>query len=76
MHLYKEVGIEQTVKELDGVFMFVLYDKENNILYSARDPFGVRPGFVGYKDNDIYISSEAKPLVNHCDKIIPFKPGT
>jgi len=76
LHLYKEVGIEQTVKELDGVFMFVLYDKENNVLYSARDPFGVRPGFVGYKDNDIYISSEAKPLVKHCDKIIPFKPGT
>ena len=76
LHLYKEFGIEQTVKELDGVFMFVLYDKKKNILYSARDPFGVRPGFIGYKNNDIYIASEAKPLVKNCDKIIPFKPGT
>ena len=76
LHLYKEVGIEQTVKELDGVFMFVLYNEKKNILYSARDPFGVRPGFIGYKDNDIYIASEAKPLVKNCDKIIPFKPGT
>jgi len=76
LHLYKEFGIEQTVKELDGVFMFVLFDKKKNFLYSARDPFGVRPGFIGYKDNDIYIASEAKPLVKHCDKIIPFKPGT
>ena len=61
---------------LDGVFMFVLYDKNKNLIFSARDPFGVRPGFIGYDKNDIYISSEAKSLVGHCNKIIPFKPGT
>ena len=76
LFLYKEFGIEQTVKMLDGVFMFVLYDKNKNLIFSARDPFGVRPGFIGYDKNDIYISSEAKSLVGHCNKIIPFKPGT
>ena len=76
LHLYKKLGIEKTVKELDGVFMFVLYDETKNVLFSARDPFGVRPGFIGYKNNDIYIASEVKPIAKYCDKILPFKPGT
>tara|TARA_Y100000590_G_scaffold452680_1_gene596279 strand:+ start:660 stop:2246 length:1587 start_codon:yes stop_codon:yes gene_type:complete len=75
LHMFKKFGIEKTVKELDGVFMFVICDIENNILYSSRDPFGVRPGFIGYDDEDIYISSEAKSLTKFCSKVIPFKPG-
>jgi len=75
LHMFKKFGIDKTVIELDGVFMFVLYDDTSRILYSARDPYGVRPGFVGYNNNEIFISSEAKTLVNHCSKIIPFKPG-
>ena len=27
LHLFKEIGIEKTVKALDGVFMFVIYDE-------------------------------------------------
>ena len=76
LHMFKKFGIERTAKELDGVFMFVLCDIKNNILYSARDPFGVRPGFIGYDLDEIYISSEAKSLVSFCNKIIPFKPGS
>ena len=76
LHLYKKFGIDKAVRMLDGVFMFVLYDIKKNIFLSARDPFGVRPGFIGFDEEDIYISSEAKPLIKHCSKIIPFKPGT
>tara|TARA_Y100000590_G_scaffold347953_1_gene398754 strand:- start:161 stop:1429 length:1269 start_codon:yes stop_codon:yes gene_type:complete len=68
-------GIEKTVSELDGVFMFVLSDKNKNILYSARDPYGVRPGFIGYDEDDIYICSESKSLISYCSKILSFKPG-
>ena len=28
--MYKKFGIERTLKELDGVFAFVLYDKEKD----------------------------------------------
>ena len=55
--------------------MFVICDILNNILYSARDPFGVRPGFIGYDKEEVYICSEAKSLPSFCNKIIPFKPG-
>lgn len=43
IHLYLKYGIEQTLTMLDGVFAFVLYDKNIGELFVARDPFGVRP---------------------------------
>ena len=75
LHLYKSYGIEKTIKELDGVFMFVLHDHNKDELYAGRDPFGVRPGFIGTKGKETFIASEAKPLINTCDKVVPFKPG-
>ena len=76
LHMFNKFGIEKTLVQLDGVFMFSLYDKNTKILYSGRDPYGVRPGFIGFDDSDVYISSEAKPLIKNCDKIIPFNPGS
>lgn len=50
IHLYKLYGIEQTLRLLDGVFSFILYDNHdisiNPKIYVARDPFGVRPLYV------------------------------
>jgi asparagine synthase (glutamine-hydrolysing) len=65
IHLYKLYGIEYTLKCLDGVFSFILYDKNNSVIYVARDPYGVRPLFFyhGY-DNKIYFSSNLKGIYN------------
>ena len=57
IHLYITYGIEQTLKMLDGVFSFILYDNRlssdlQNKLYVARDPFGVRPLYY-LKNNNI-----------------------
>ncbi len=76
LYMYKEFGVEKMIQELDGVFMFAIYDESTGELVSGRDPMGVRPGFIGKKEDDIFISSEAKPLTDLCDNIIPFKPGT
>jgi len=69
IHLYKRYGIEQTLKLLDGVFSFVIYDKNNNNMFYARDPYGVRPLFlVSYKERNevsvIGIASELKMLID------------
>lgn len=58
---------------LDGVFAIVLVDLENNKVIIGRDPYGVRPLYVG--DNK-YFSSEMKGLVPLCKDIQPFMPGT
>jgi asparagine synthase (glutamine-hydrolysing) len=36
-------------QSLDGVFDIVIVDTASNHVYVARDPYGVRPLFVGYK---------------------------
>lgn len=65
IHLYKLYGIEFTLKCLDGVFSFILYDKINSVIYVARDPYGVRPLFFYHSyDNKIYFSSNLKGIYN------------
>lgn len=57
IHLYKNYGIDHTLQMLDGVFAFILcdYDVTNDYAktYIARDPYGVRPLYMLYYDNDL-----------------------
>jgi len=56
IHLYKRYGIDQTLQMLDGVFAFILcdYDINNDYAktYIARDPYGVRPLYFLYYDEN------------------------
>ena len=83
IHLYKKYGIDYTLRMLDGVFAFVLFDIEKGMLYSARDLYGVRPMFVGEGDWSkgepiMYgFASEMKQLVSDGIKSIrQLEPGT
>ena len=71
IHMYLKYGIEETLIMLDGVFAFSLYDKNKNLLFVARDPYGIRPLFIQSVYNLKYNSkkqfafaSEIKSLVN------------
>lgn len=44
IYLYMKYGIDQTIRMLDGVYSFVLQDR--NRIYIARDPYGVRPLYM------------------------------
>ncbi len=60
--LYSEKGTE-AVKELRGMFAFLIWDKETQELFGARDPFGIKPFFY-YEFNDkIYFASEKKSIL-------------
>ena len=69
LHLFKELGIRKTIDQLDGVFMFTIYDETNDILYAGRDPMGVRPGFISNAGDETFISSEAKSLIKFSKNI-------
>tara|TARA_B100000575_G_scaffold52662_1_gene39401 strand:+ start:6834 stop:8540 length:1707 start_codon:yes stop_codon:yes gene_type:complete len=85
IHMYNKYGIKQTLQHLDGVFAFILFDYKRNIVYAARDTYGVRPLFIldnqDSPDNIIF-SSELKSI----SKLLPdadipepakqFPPGT
>lgn len=64
IYLYQHFGIEYTLSVLDGVFSFILYDEEEDEVFVARDPFGVRPLFYMHDSNQKLFSfaSELKGL--------------
>ena len=67
IHMYLKFGIKQTLIMLDGVFAFILYDKSKNKIYVARDPYGVRPLYIGnhpYKQIHMF-ASEIKAINNN-----------
>ena len=73
IHMYKMFGIEYTLRCLDGVFAFILYDLLTNEVYVARDPYGVRPLYYFSDYNNYhYFSSNLKGLYdfyeNHVNK--------
>lgn len=59
---YLEYG-KSAVKDLRGMFSFVIYDESTNTIFGARDHFGIKPLY--YTENDEYIafSSEYKALL-------------
>ena len=64
IHLYQLIGIENLIKELDGVFAFILYDESKDVLYIGRDRIGVRPLFYCIdEDYNVSIASEAKAIM-------------
>lgn len=54
---------EDCVKHFNGMWAFVIFDKEKNSLFCSRDRFGVKP-FYFYRDNHVFaFASEQKALV-------------
>jgi len=52
IHLYRKIGIKETLRRLDGVFAFVLYDYDSDVTFVARDPVGVRSLYIGVISHD------------------------
>jgi asparagine synthase (glutamine-hydrolysing) len=75
MHLYRRIGIVETVRELRGEFAFVLYDARNGRLHVANDQIGVRPLFVGESQSWRIFASEPCALYQVCDRVSWFPPG-
>lgn len=54
---------EKAVEKLRGMFAFVIWDKQEQTLYGARDPFGIKPFFY-FEDGDrTFFGSEKKSIL-------------
>jgi asparagine synthase (glutamine-hydrolysing) len=60
-HAYERWG-EAMLERLNGQFAFALYDRRNDLLFLARDRFGVQPLFISCVGVDFFFGSEAKAL--------------
>jgi asparagine synthase (glutamine-hydrolysing) len=78
IHCYKKYGMTHTLQLLDGVFAFILYDKETKNIFIARDTYGIRPLFISNDDDKYLIASEMKSIINipyRTNNIQQFTPG-
>ena len=64
LHGYEEYG-KDILQKLRGMFAFVIWDKEKQLLFGARDIFGIKP-FYYYKNGDqFFFGSEIKSFLSH-----------
>jgi asparagine synthase (glutamine-hydrolysing) len=73
--LYAEHGAG-FLEMLNGIFAFVLWDRERGRYLIARDPIGVMPLYTGHDEHgNFYVSSELKAIVDVCKTVEDFPPG-
>ncbi|MDR4948944.1 asparagine synthase (glutamine-hydrolyzing) [Neobacillus cucumis] len=54
---------EKAVEKLRGMFGFVIWDKQEQTLYGARDPFGIKPFFYLEDGERTFFASEKKSIL-------------
>lgn len=74
--MYEQFG-DELVQHITGMFAFALFDKKSKRLLVGRDPIGIIPLYKGIDDmGNLWFSSEVKCLVDICDTVEDFEPGT
>ena len=61
-HLVNKLGFEDTVKQIQGMYSIVHFDKTNAKLSMHRDPFGQKPLYVYDDDSELVVCSEPRYL--------------
>lgn len=62
IHGYEEYG-QDIVKQLRGMFAFVIWDKNKEILFGARDHFGIKPFYYYAHEDKFMFGSEIKSFL-------------
>jgi asparagine synthase (glutamine-hydrolysing) len=60
--LYSDIK-EKVVQKLRGMFAFVIWDKDQQTLFGARDHFGIKPFFYTEQGDTAYFASEKKSIL-------------
>lgn len=64
IHSYEEYGCEFLLN-LRGMFSFVIWDKNNQSIFGARDFFGIKPLYYANMDETFMFGSEIKSFLPH-----------
>lgn len=90
LYLQFQDNLPSFFRSLDGVFSIVIVDEDRGRVVVGRDPYGVRPLYIGtknqysvigdgiirYDPSHIVFGSELKSLVPFCETVATFPPGT
>ncbi len=70
LHAYEEWG-KNCLNKFNGMWAFCIYDKNKNILFLARDRFGIKPLYYYFKNNEFIFASEIKAILRHDIERVP-----
>lgn len=74
--MYEQYG-KGMIDHIKGMYAFLIYDKKTENVFIARDPIGIIPLYYGYdEEKRLWLASEMKCLVNKCQTIEIFEPGS
>jgi asparagine synthase (glutamine-hydrolysing) len=75
LYLYDEYG-PKFLNMLNGIFAFVLYDKQKKDYFVARDHIGICPLYIGWDaEGVVYFASEMKAISDSCVRVEEFPAG-
>jgi asparagine synthase (glutamine-hydrolysing) len=80
LHLYKLIGIDALIKELNGEFSFCIADIDKTSgevkLFVGRDQCGIRPLFITQDENELVLTStlEGSPFLQRDYFVEQFRP--
>lgn len=60
---FERFGITDTLKRIDGMFAFAVWDEREQALTLARDRIGIKPLFYSAAQGELIFASELRPLV-------------
>lgn len=64
LHGYEQWG-QDIAKRLRGMFGFVIWDRQTQEMFGARDPFGIKPLYYAQMNGTFFIASEIKAFLDH-----------
>ena len=67
IELIEKYGINETLKLIDGMFSFAIWDKSKNKLTISRDRFGEKPLYYGWIGKKFVFSSDLEPFYEFSD---------
>ena len=62
LEMVAEFGFVETLSRLKGMFAIAIWDREQEVLYLARDRMGEKPLYYGWHDGQFVFASELRAL--------------
>lgn len=72
LSLYAQEGAD-CVRRLNGMFAFAIWDTQDQVLFAARDRFGIKPFYYAHLGQTFVFGSEIKALL--ASGLVPARPN-